>query len=181
MKKLKKIVTLSAVLLAISTAGFSQNSHALIGVIFKSKPVKVVGAVGSIGGGLISILAYNAAINATTIGVAISGALYTGFGMIIAGVGLIILDDHRIADIEFKAIDPNQPDLYAGFSRQQVETYNAELDQLNAIRQTMIAETSDEANTADAEDLWKKYSTLLSKDTVEIAQRNAANFLRAIR
>jgi hypothetical protein len=181
MKSMKKFLIMTTLILGVMNTGLAQNSHALIGLAFKSKPVKVVGAVGAVGGSMIAVWGYTTALTATNLGVLLAGAIWTGYGVIIGGVGLVILDDKNISDIEFKALDANRPESYVGFTREQVETYNSELAQLNSIRQTMIAESSDEADTADAEVLWKKYSAYLSNDTVQIAQKNAAQFLSAIR
>lgn len=167
--------------MSIMSTGFAKESHALIGLAFRSKPVKVIGAVGAGGGAIIGVYGYVTAVTATNIGAVLVGSIITGYGIIIAGVGVVILDDKNISDIEFKAIDSNKPESYLGFTRAQVETYNSELAQLNSIRQTMIAESNDQEDTADAEVLWKTYSSFLSKDTVKIAEHNAAQFLNAIR
>ncbi len=180
MKKIKKIIISAAIIMTIMSTGLAEESHALIGLAFRSKPVKVIGAVGLAGGAVVGIYGYATALTAADLGAVLGGAILTGYGAIIAGVGLVILDEKQIADIEFQPIDVGRSELYQGFSRQQVETYNSELAQLNSIRQTMIAESNELGDTADAETLWKNYSQYLSKDTVLIAQKNAARFLEAI-
>lgn len=181
MKKMKKIVVMAAVIMGIMTTGFAKDSHALIGLAFKSKPVKIIGGVGAGLGVGVGLYGYGVAVTTASLGGVIAGAVLISYGIVIAGVGLVILDEKNISDIEFKAIDPNRPEYYTGFTREQVETYNSELAQLNSIRQTMIAESDNTADTSDAEALWKIYSGYLSSDTVKIAEQNAANFLTAIR
>jgi hypothetical protein len=181
MKRIKKIITAAAVIMAIMSTGFAKDSHALIGLAFKSKPVKVVGAVGAGVGLGMGLIGFSTAATTTSLGAFIVGATFMYYGLIVAGVGLVILDEKNISDIEFKAIDPNRPEYYLGFTREQVETYNSELAQLNSIRQTMIAESNDTADTSDAEALWKIYSGYLNPNTVKIAEQNAANFLQVIR
>lgn len=181
MKNIKKIVVMAAVIMSIMSTGFAKESHALIGLAFKSKPVKVIGGVGAGLGVGLGVYGYATAVTTASLGGVIVGAVFMYYGVIVAGVGLVILDEKNISDIEFKAIDVNRPEYYTGFSREQVETYNNELAQLNSIRQTMIAESNDTADTSDAEALWKIYSSYLSPATVKIAEQNAANFLTMIR
>ncbi len=178
---MKKIMILSVLMMSILSTGFANDSHALIGMAFRSKPVKVVGAIGVGAGTFTGVYGFATLATTANFGTAIGGAVLTGYGIIFAAIGLVILDEKQISDIEFRAIDVQKPEFYRGFTRAQVETYNSELAQLNSIRQTMIAESSDIEDTADAEALWKKYSTYLSNDTVQIAQKNAADFLAVIR
>ena len=181
MKMIKKITATTAILMGLMNIGFAQDSNALIGLAFKSTPVKVIGAVGAIGGGGLAVYGYATAATIGTLSGAFGGLILTGYGAIIAGIGLVILDEKQIADIEFKAIDVSRPDLYFGFTKDQVDTYNSELERLNSIRQTIISESNKEPDTKDAEELWKKYSVYISRDTFAIAQKNAEGFLKAIR
>jgi len=180
MKLVKKITLSTFLLLGVMNLGFSQNSNALIGLAFKSTPVKVIGAVGALGGGGLAAYGYATAATVGTLGGVFGGLILTGYGAIIAGIGLVVLDDQRIIDIGFQSIDPNKPELYKGFSREQVEKYNSELDQLNSIRQTIISESNSEPDTKDAEILWSNYSKYISSDTFKLAQMNASNFIKAI-
>jgi hypothetical protein len=95
MKKLKKIVTVAAVIMAIMSTGFAKDSHALIGLAFKSKPVKVIGGVGLGAGAVIGIYGYATALTTATLGGVIAGSVITAYGIIIAGVGLVILDEKK--------------------------------------------------------------------------------------
>lgn len=180
MKFIKKMSIATLLLMGVINLGFSQNSNALIGLAFKSTPVKVIGAVGAIGGGGLAAYGYATAATVGTLSSVFGGLILTGYGAIIAGIGLVVLDDHQIVDIGFQPIDPNKPEYYKGFTKNQVEQYNSELDQLNSIRQTIISESNSEPDTKDAEVLWKEYSQYISNDTFKLAQKNAGDFLRVI-
>ena len=185
---MKRILMFTAMVMGIMNFTTTQQAHAIFGLAFKSKPVKIVGAVGMSSGLVLGTIGFATAVTAATTATTAVGAVVTVaagivtvyVGAALVGIGLIILDENKIADIEFKAVDPNHPESYPGFSREQVEVYNSELAQLNSIRQTMIAESNDEADTADAEVLWKEYAQYLNPSTVAIAEYNAAMFLKAI-
>lgn len=179
---MKKLLTTSLIMLTlISTSLYSPKADALVGYIFKKKIVKVMGGIGAIGGGVMSLTGYIAATSAgASAGTVISGAIFYAGGLAFGALGLIILDDNELADIEFTRIDLDNSDQYIGFSKEEVEIYNAELGLLNTIRQTIVSEVSTSDNTDEAEQLWMEYSENLSEATFEIAKAKAKIFVEAL-
>ena len=157
----------------ITTTLYSPKSEALVGLIFKNKIVKTIGAVGSIGGGTVAVGAMIFADSWTGLMIFVGG-VFTG------GLGLVILDDNELADIEFRKISIEDPASYKGFTVADVETYNSEIELLNSIRQTIVSEVSDSDNTEDAEMLWLEYSESLSPATFNIAKAKAREFVEAL-
>lgn len=158
----------------------SQNSHALVGFIFKSKVVKVIGGIGAGAGASLFTVGFVAGSTASNVGTLIWSVFAMVYGPAIAGVGLIILDDNTVVDLEFQEINSESED-FRDYTSLEIETYNAELEELNAIRKTIQLEVADDAKTIDdAADLWKYYSEVLSPATIKIAEAKAAKFIEEI-
>ena len=66
---------------------------------------------------------------------------------------------------------------YVGFTKEEALVYNSEVGLLNSVRQTIVSEVSDVADTDDAEALWEIYSQNLSPATYEIAKAKAKAFI----
>jgi hypothetical protein len=178
MKRVLCSLVLSVSLL--SAAFYTPKSDALIGVIFKNKVVKTIGGIGALVGGTAATTGLVFAATTTSLGVAILGAVAMVYGGALAGIGLIVLDDNTLADIEFQSLNLKKTSEFEGFSVEEAETYNEELPLLNAIRKTIASEVEDTENTEDAEALWLEYSENLSPATFEIAKFKASQFLKAI-
>lgn len=177
--KLLSFLMASTIFLA-SNAVTTQNAHALAGFIFKSKVVKVIGGIGAGAGATLFTAGFVAGTTAVSLGKLIWSVFAMVYGPAIAGVGLIILDDNTVVDLEFQAINDQSED-FADYSTLEIETYNAELEELNAIRKTIQLEVSDESKTIDdAAKLWENYSEVLSPATIKIAERKAATFIDEI-
>jgi len=176
---MKKIVTSLVLVLTITTSTlYSPKADALVGLIFKSKVVKVIGAVGGIGGG---VLATGGLITGLVSSSAGWGAIFAiVYGTAIGGLGLVILDDNELADIEFREIDLQDTEDYIGFTAEEVEIYNSEIELLNSVRQTIVSEVSVSENTEDAEVLWNEYAEVLNPVTFEIAKAKARAFVEAL-
>ncbi len=156
------------------------RSEALIGLIFKSRIVKTIGGIGAIGGGAVTGIGLISAGSAGNVGSLIVGAGLAYWGLILGGIGIIILDENKVADIEFRSIDVARPQDYVGFSRSDVEIYNSEVELLNAVRQRIMKEVGEEGDTADAERLWMKYEHYMSPETFAIAKAKAKKFVEAL-
>lgn len=169
MKSLLLAIALSVSLLK------PMKAEALVGAIFAHRTVKTVGAVGAIGGGVIT--------GTGIIGAMVTSGTWNALGWMvvalggagIAGIGLIILDDDSVLDIEFKPIDLNQQELFV--TKEEIAIYNSEIDLLNMIRKTIISETDEEENTDDAEVRWLEYSDYLHPATFRVAQEVGKAFL----
>lgn len=178
MKKILCSLVLSISLL--SAALYVPKSEALVGLIFKSKIVKTIGAIGALGGGVGAGIGLITASSAATLSAALGGIIIMVYAGLLTGVGLIVLDDNSLADIEFQSLDLNKTAEFEGFSVEEAATYNEELPLLNAIRKTIASEVDESEDTADAEALWLDYSHNLSPATFEIAKFKASQFLKAI-
>lgn len=116
----------------------TQKAHALVGFAFKSKVVKTIGAIGAGAGvtvlGLGILIAKFGAAKTVNLGAALITLIY---GPIIGEIGLIILDDKTVVDLEYQPIDYLNTEDQGRFSIDEIEMYNAELEELNAIRKTI--------------------------------------------
>jgi len=177
---MNKTLTSFILLLTITTSSlYSPRADALVGWIFKSKVVKVIGGVGAIGGGVMTTGALVTAVVSST-GGGLGALLVFVYGSAITGLGLIILDDNELADIEFRKIELQNTEDYLGFSAKDVAIYNSEIELLNAVRQTIVSEVSESESTEDAEALWLEYADVLNPVTFEIAKAKAKAFVEAL-
>lgn len=177
---MKKFITMLMLVSFVSTTTFTPKAEALIGLMFKAKSMKAIGGIGALGGAVItggSLIAIKTANNLAT---AILAATVSYAGLILAGVGLIILDDGQVADIEFRAISDEHAKSLTNFTESEIAIYNSEVEELNAIRQTVVAESEVSEDTKDAEKLWLEYSDALSPETFEIAKYQAKMFIEKL-
>ncbi len=178
---MKKILLGTVLTTSLLASNFiAPKADALIGVIFKNRIVKTIGGIGAIGGGTLGLYGAGIAYSSTaTLGSAIAGAVFIAYGIVLGGIGVIILDD-KVSDIEFKKFDLDRPDLFGNFTLEEIQIYNSEIEQLNAIRQTISAEVSETEDTKDAEDLWNHYAPSLHPTTFEIAKAQAKEFVESL-
>lgn len=154
---------------------YSTNSQALVGYFIKKSSLKTIGAIaaGSGSATFLSTLAY--ATFATTSQASFSPIILGAvISPIISGIGLIILEDSHISTLEFKNIQSSHL-----FNSQEVEIYNNEIDELNAIVKTMQYEY-DSDNKADLKKLWKSYCEVLDPVTVKIATYQSSKLIERL-
>lgn len=170
---MKRSLLSLCMVLAVAFAFKPTTSHALVGVIFANKTIKTIGAVGALTGGAVVggtlVVALSNSATLATLSIAFLG-IATG------GLGLIVLDDNTLLDIEFKELDNNQNEL--AVTKSEIEIYNSELALLNMIRKTIISETNNDESTDDAEKRWLEYSEYLHPATFKVAQQISLNFLK---
>lgn|SRR5690606_15354390 len=169
MKSLLLAMALSVTLLK------PMDANALVGSIFAHRTIKTVGAVGAIGGGVITGTGLIGAMATAHTWSALGWMVIALGGAATAGLGLIILDDNTVVDIEFREIDSDQKELLV--SKEDIEIYNSEVDLLNMIRKTIIAETDEAENTDDAESRWLEYADYIHPSTFKVAQEVGKAFL----
>jgi hypothetical protein len=156
-------------LFAVS-ALYSPKAEAVVGLILKNKTVTIISAIS---GGLSGTGAIIAATASSVTVWPILGALgFAAFG----AVGIVLLDEETVADVSFQPINLENEKAYAGFTVDQVKTYNLEVEELNAIRKSLIAEISEETSVEAAKALWDEYKTYLSPATIAIAEAKALQF-----
>lgn len=169
-----------------------QRADAAIGYLFKSKTLKSFGAISAKRIGKYGL---------TTFGIGAAGAIAAGavhnegifyfsaiYGLINGyvallgvGLGLIILDDNTVAGIDYLPIKNDSREALK-YTSEEVETYNSELDELNAIKDTL---SEDLHNVEDYKEygskIWEEYSQVLSTATVEIAEDQALEFMKKLK
>lgn len=160
----------------------ANKAEALVGFAFKSKVIKTLGAV-STGGGVgifgLGVLIAKVGSGTAALGWAIITLVY---GPIIAAVGLVLLDDNTVVDLEYQPIDLLDTQAHSNFSLEEIQMYNAELEELNAVRKTIQSEVSDEGTTLDnAKALWDDYSQALHPSTIKVAEKKAAEFINTLK
>ena len=174
-----------SLLLAFSlfTAGTltSTNSEAAIGLLFKQRAIISFGSIAAKTGGV--------AIGAGIVGLPVLCAiectglpLLSGFSILFGGYaalfGLVILDDNTVMSLNYLPIDENHPD-YKKYGAEMIEVYNSEVEELNAIKDTLEEELEfSKYPIKEGVTLWEEYSNYLSPETVEIAQDQAARLFK---
>lgn len=157
------------------------KAEALVGLAFRGKVVQAIGGIGVVGGAAIFTSGYIAGVTATNLSGIVWLVVGATYGLAIGGIGLIILDDNTVVDLEYQMIDENSAD-FSKYSQLEINTYNSELEELNAIRKTIQAEVPADSKDFDqAASLWKEYSQMLSPATVMIAQDKAVEFIDSLR
>jgi hypothetical protein len=169
-----------ALCVVLSTSFVAPKSHAVTGLLVKKKVVKVIGGIGMAGGGVLTgmglAIAGSNASGWAAVGAAIAAGVYLGYGIILGGIGLIILDDKQtVADVEFAKLAGTNA---AGMDAYAVAVYNSELEELNAVRKTIQAELDPENSMEKARDLWNQYSGYLSPETKALAEAQATHFMK---
>lgn len=157
---------------------FAPKSEALIGLLVKKKVVKVIGGIGLAAGGVGVVSGVATISTATTLSSALGGVIFIYLGAIAGGIGLVILDDNTVVDMEFNQVTK---ELAPDFSEYDIAIYNSELEELNAIRKTIQAEVGENDTMEKAKDLWLDYSQVLSPETVAIAQDQVLKFSKNVK
>jgi hypothetical protein len=173
MNKFKTLVLVCAVALNLVLPG---RADATVGLIFKSPMAKTIGGIGAKSGVVLSGASYLVYITANNLGVVIASALGVAAGLGVGALGLIILDDKTVADMEFMAL----PIINGARDAEKIEIYNSELSELNAVRKTIQFEIQNSEDQELPRRLWEEYRLNLSPETVEVAEEQAANFMREL-
>ena len=181
----KRLLTLMMAFSMFAASNFvtTQKAHALVGFAFKSKVVKTIGAIGTGAGvgvfGVGILIAKFGAATLSNLGAALVTLIY---GPIIAALGLIILDDNTVVDLEYQPIDLLDTEAHSNFSLDEIQMYNAELEELNAVRKTIQEEVSAQGTDLEqAKALWDEYSQALHPSTIKVAEKKAAEFIDALK
>lgn len=173
-----------AVMLLIGTLSYSPKAEAAVGLILKNRTTLIISAISA---GLSGISAGIAALG----GGAVAGGgvlliptlpIWGSLGFVVFGaLGIILLDDNTVLEMSYSPIDVNQPELYRGLSLEEVEVYNSEVEELNAIKKTIQAEITDESSVDDLNALWNSYKNFLSPETVKVAEYKATQVLENLK
>lgn len=167
MKKLKAIVLSLAL---VTTLIQSSPSKAAVGALFAPGLV-VVGLVMTVGGAAATPLIMACASHGGC-GSKKNRILGTiGFAGIISAVtGVIVLEDKQ--SLEFVSIDETEA-LSKGITLSEMNSYNSEVDQINALSSYVDAELSMVKNPSkeDSASLWQSVSGELSPETLSALQK----------
>ena len=154
---------------------YPQKSHALIGVLAKSKTVRTIGGVTALSGLTVGSIGIVGALTAADLGGAILGIVALYLSVYIAGIGLIILDDQTVANIDFKKIQAKD---YPRLDPHDVAIYNREVKRLNMIKEDVQADLNEGDSAEKAGELWKGYAYGISEETQRVAAHLADLFVK---
>lgn len=184
-------------LVALSLFGTSslivpQKADAAVGYLFKSKTLKSFGAITAkrvgkyglttFGIGAVGAIAAGAVHNEGIFYFSAIYGLINGYVALLGvGLGLIILDDNTVTGIDFLPIK-NGSKIALKYTSEEVETYNSELDELNAIKDTLSEDLFEIKDYKDyGSKIWEDYSQVLSPATVKIAEDQAFEFVKKLK
>ena len=155
-----------------------QKTEAAVGLI-AAPAIIVVGGVVAAAGGIATIDGFVSGPLCTmgSFDGVLSCAFFAITGMVVATVGIIILDGEQ--SLAFSEVNSSMKHM-KGVSAEDIATYNSELDQLNAINAEITAEVAAD-KSVDAESRWVKMSDLLSPATLKIAGLNGEALLKSIK
>lgn len=107
------------------------------------------------------------------------GLLIGIIGLGVAAVGLLVLDQDGSKDVQFQALSSESAQRL-GLSANSIETYNSELDELNAIKNSISAELSltESPSLEKSATLWSEYQGRLSAETMQVVKAVVAQGLR---
>lgn len=151
----------------------AKKADAIVSLIIKNKTAATVGGIAT---GTSAVVFFGAAAlgQAGVITFTLGSALLLTMGTAFVGaVGLIVLDDKTVVDIQYRPIDYLNTEMAENFSLDEIQMYNAELVELNAIRKTIQAEMTDKNTVKDANRLWNSYKDVLHPATIKIAELKA--------
>lgn len=164
-----RILSACLLSLALVTALVPKNSHAVVGLLIKSSTTKTVGGVVAVGGLGVAVLSGRIIAEGwTALGYALSG-------LMLAGIGLLVLDESQSAEVVYRKVQ-----TVHGFSAADIATYNSEIEELNAIHQTVEAQLRADSSL-DAVDLWNEYKNQLSPATIKLAAYHGKRLLESLR
>lgn len=144
------------------------KSEAVVGLIIKDKMTKTVGGVVTISG----LAGMGVGIIVAQTG-SWAGLGYLALGMSAGALGLVILDESE-GTIQFSELSKESgKDL--GLSNSELTIYNSEVDQLNAIKDTIASQLSDEASSEEVASLWSEYKESVSPETLKVAAHVVLN------
>jgi len=107
-----------------------QQADAAIGLIWKKKTVKIIGAA-TTGTGVVSLFVAKAVAESST--AFLAGLGWGLLGVALGAVGIILLDDN-IVQYQFPVLSQTESDRL-GISYEDREIYNGEVNRLNQIKQ----------------------------------------------
>lgn len=163
---MKKSITTLLLTLSLFTVT-TQKSHAVVGLLLGNPAVTAVGGLATLGGFVF--------MNDTSGDIAQN--FRRGFGGLIAAVvGITLLSESQTAEIQFQPILSSPR-----FTADELETYNSELSELNAINQTITAEIAANPKNTDSEALWNEYGAVLSPDTIKVAAYTSNKLIKALK
>lgn len=169
-----------------------KSANAATGLLFRSQTLKSFGAITAKRSGRFGLRTVGVAAVGVTGAILFKseGIFYISafFGIINGyasllgmGLGLIILDDHTVTGIDYLAISEKNP-LSRNYTQEEIATYNSELEELNAIKDTLAEELQEIKDYQSyGAKLWENYSEVLSPATVKIAEDQAYDFVKNLK
>lgn len=159
-----------------------KDSHALVGLLFRSKSLRSFGSITAGVSATTSLVGFASIIPLAATFPGSSAPFYAlaamFYGAYAAVFGLVILDDNTVVGLDYLPITEFHPD-FKNYTQAEIDIYNSEIDELNAIKNTLDEELKDANNFKElGPRLWQEYSNSLHPTTVKIAQDQAVKLLK---
>lgn len=144
-----------------------QKSHAIVGIAIKDKTTRTIG-------GIITAVSGVTAIGTIT-ALSVTGTYFTGaltlilFSIPGAAIGLVVLDEKN-ADLKFRPLTEDKA-LLLGISNDDLEIFNSEVDELNAIKAEVESQVTDKLSDEEIALMWSDYAQSLSPETMTVAAK----------
>lgn len=100
-------------------------------------------------------------------------------------LGLVLLEDNGRTEVRFSEMSPEQG-AALGLSAAETQSYNSELEEINAIRESVEAElflrfkSAGEVSSQDAATIWDRYSDTISPEALAAVRKISAGITAAM-
>ena len=159
-----KKFTASLLVFSLLFVSIPQKSHALVGIAIKNSKTRTIGEIVTAVSG-VSFIGSFLAIGTES---AIAGYIFIS-SMPGMALGLVILDEKE-ADVKFKPLSNDKANLL-GLNEDELEVYNSEVDELNAVTEEIEAQVSEKVSNEEIAQLWSEYGRSLSPETMNVAAK----------
>jgi hypothetical protein len=143
--------------------GNTPKASAAVGLIIKHKTARVVGGVMTVGG---VATFFGSMLASSFVSATISIAVMV-VSVPVAAVGLVVLDE-KDADLSFSELSEEDASKIEATAF-ELNVYNTEVDQLNAVKVEIESRVTDETSTEEINCLWQEYKDKLSPETLKVA------------
>ncbi len=143
--------------------GNTPRADAVVGLIIKNRTAKVVGGVMTVGG---VATFFGSMLASSFVGATVSIAVMM-VSVPVAACGLVVLDEKN-ADLNFSELT-EQDASKIGATLQELNVYNTEIDELNAVKAEIESRVTDNSSDDEINGLWQEYKDTLSPETLRVA------------
>jgi hypothetical protein len=179
---LNKVAVFSA-MAAITTGLIPAQSHAIVGLSLANVPLIVIGGSLAVGGGIGTLTEMRLNSSSSTSRDPIAGLFWTIADLTGAVIGLVLLDDQKQVNPQFQPLNDTEASKLS-LTPDETRAYNAHLDEINGINQTIIESSMKEyqvdANPAHlgayVDERWSTDEKSLPQDAQSALDKVRADF-----